>query len=134
MDTTQGGYAPAIPGQVVQPAAIVKPHVTATHNFFNLLRDMVTHSAFYKTEEEIRQAIGTVTAYEKHLLNPAERAQAVTEDDRAPMEDVSQRVAPSSTAAVVPAGTPAIDYAQLAQAIIAAQAAAQAAQAGGQEH
>lgn len=118
-----------IPGEIIRqdPAlaasAVMDPISVATHKFANILRHIVTHSpGLFKTEGELRDAIRTITTFEKHLIPQRDRNMVVTQEDTAEVEDVSKRMPPRGAAMpTVPAMGPNIDYTKLAQAIILAQ-------------
>lgn len=117
--------SPAVyaPGEVVQPSHISQPHSYAAHDFFNTIRDLL-HLVQFHNEEQRLSALRTVTDYEKHVTGP-DAAYVVSEGDRAATEDVRLRVPPMTGLPAV-APTAQIDYARLAAAIVAAQAAAKA--------
>lgn len=107
-------------GEVVQPTHISQPHSYAAHDFFNTIRDLL-HLVQFHNESQRLAALQTVTDYEKHVTGP-DSAWVASDADRAAYEDVRLRVPPQTG---LPALAPAqqIDYARLAAAIVAAQAA-----------
>jgi hypothetical protein len=111
--------SPALTGSVVEVSHVSQPHSYAARDFFNTIRDLL-HKIGYHNESELLSALDTVAGYERHVTG-RDAAYVVSEADRAPVEDVSQRVAPASG---LPLLAPAqqIDYARLAAAIVAAQA------------
>lgn len=118
MSTPAGALAPTvIPGEVVTPAAVVGPQAFPTHNYLNVMRDLVRGRVFHN-EEDVRTALATIDTYEKRLLS-SDHQHVLSEDDAAPHEDVSQRIPPRG-APVVPSSAPAIDYNKLAAALMAA--------------
>lgn len=118
MSTPAGALAPTvIPGEVVTPAAVVGPQAFPTHNFLNVIRDLVS-GRVYHNEDDLKAALDTVNVYEKRLLS-SDHQHVLSEFDAAPHEDVSQRIPPRG-APIVPAAAPAIDYNKLAAALMAA--------------
>lgn len=113
-----------ISGEVVQPDYVSQPHSYAARDFFNALRDLVGRTVYHH-EGEQSDALSAITAYEKHVIIPSDLARVTSEADTAPREDVSLRVAPSGVPAATAPGVP-IDYARLAAAIVAAEAAQRA--------
>lgn len=119
MSTPTGALAPTvIPGEVVAPAAVIGPNAFPTHNYLNVVRDLVSGRK-YHNEDDVRTALAAVDEYEKRML-AADHRHVLSEDDAAPHEDVSQRIPPRGSAPVVPATAPAIDYNKLAAALMAA--------------
>lgn len=119
-----GQLASIIPGQVITPDAVLDPMSMAAHAFCNVVRDLVFRSPVYHTESDRHAALDAVDAFERRMVPSQDRQHVLSEDDPAPREDVSQRVPPRVGAMPVPVG-PAIDYAALAKALVAAQQAAQ---------
>jgi len=116
--------APVIPGQVITPAAVLDPVSMPAHAFCNVIRDLISKvPAVYASETAKHAAMDAVDAFEKRLVPLQDRIYVVSEADPAGREDVTKRIAPQTGYAPVPVG-PQIDYAQLAQAILAAQRAA----------
>lgn len=126
MDTQQGAVAPyqdqspALTGQVIAPSASPDSHTK--HQFVQMLRAMVDHSTAFMTEEAKLDAHRTLEAFRRVIVPPEHVHSVVKETDRAPVEDVRLRRAPNAAPNIVP-GTPVIDYALLAQYIVAAQKA-----------
>lgn len=114
-------------GNVIEPAHISQAHSFPARDFFNVIRDVV-HKSLYHNENDRLAALSAIDGYEKHVIPAADQAYVVGESDRAPVEDVTLRK--PATAPLAAAGQ-AIDYARLAAAIVAAQAA-QASAAGDQ--
>lgn len=81
---------------------------------------MVRSAKVYVDEGSVDTAITAVDEFEKHILTGG-HSSVVTEEDPAPKEDVSQRRAPQTGTAVVPASGPALDYNRLAAAILQMQ-------------
>jgi hypothetical protein len=120
MSTPAGALSPTvIPGEVVTPAAVVGPLAFPGHAFFNTVRHVITRSGTFHGEDELKNALHSVDAYEKAILK-ADHKHVQSEDDFAPHEDVSLRVPPRTGYAPVPTGAPAIDYNRLAAALMAA--------------
>jgi hypothetical protein len=111
---------PALTGSVVQPDYVSQPHSFAAHDFFNTLRKLV-HMSTLHNEADVAAALATIDGYEKHVVGAADLARVISENDRAPVEDVSQRKAASGELPTAVSGS--IDYARLAAAIVAAQQA-----------
>lgn len=127
--------APVIQGRVERP--LVPSHVSQpgsfpAHDFFNVVRTLVRNSRLHN-QSDVEGALAAIDAYEYHVIPAPDREVVKSENDLAPIEDVSKRHAPSSVAAPpVPAG-PAIDYDLLARAMVRAQQAQQANQEGDSE-
>lgn len=126
MSTPSGAVAPyTIPGEVVQPDAVLDPQSVPAHNFFNTIRDLVLRAA-YHTENEKHAALNAVDAFEHRFIPSQDRRHVVAETDHAGREDVSQRKPPGGAAVVVPPSAPQLDYGMLARAILQAQQEAEA--------
>ncbi len=123
MSTAIDGPSGVIQGQVIDPPKVISPISMAAHAFFNVLRTIVTDAGVFKDENAVLKAIDAILAYEKQVIPALDRRHVLSEDDPAPMEDVTQRVPPSYPGTRAPAPMPAfqIDYNRLAQAILAAQ-------------
>lgn len=111
---------PALRGEVVQADYVSQPHSFAAHDFFTTLRE-IAHRTLWHDEGQKDAALNAIDAYEKHVVPGADLKVVTSESDHAPREDVSLRVASTAAAAVAPSQN--IDYARLAAAIVAAQAA-----------
>jgi hypothetical protein len=126
MSTPTGAVEPrqtgAIQGTVITPSGYVDGHSVATHSFLNTLRQVVMASTAFKHEGDQLAALNSVDAFEKATIKPADQKHVIQETDIAPVEDVSLRRNPNAPLPM-PATGPAIDYALLAQAIVAAQQA-----------
>jgi hypothetical protein len=114
--------------QPVTPTRLAAPSASPAHKFFALVHDLVERAQFH-TEQQKLDAHSTIDGYERQVIAAGDLRQVTSDNDRAPYEDVRQRVAPGGVlpSAVLPAG---IDYDQLAAAmhrIAAANAAQQAA-------
>lgn len=120
MSTPAGAPAPyTIPGELVTPAAIVGPLAFPAHAFLNTMRQVISKSAVFHSEDELNAALQSVTNYEKAILKN-DHQHVLSEEDHAPREDVSKRIPPRGSYAPVPTGAPAIDYNRLAAALMAA--------------
>lgn len=109
--------------EAISPTRIAAPSASPAHQFFNVVRDLIKRTT-YHTEGEALDALSAVSAYEKQVITAGDLRQVSTDNDPAPVEDVSQRKAPNQAAPQHTAVAP-IDYNQLAAALIAAQQAAQ---------
>lgn len=105
------------PAQWVNPSRVIDAQSVVAHNFFNTLREITRNYRHWPTENHKLAAIESVNAYEKHTLN-GRVSDVVTEDDHAPVEDVSKRrPPPGSGLPVNVVQGPAIDYNKLAAAL-----------------
>lgn len=121
---------PVIQGQVVQarqPDAVLDPISTAAHDFGNVAKALVTRSGAFHNESELQKAHSAIDSFVKFITPQKDRTHVITEDDQAPVEDVSRRIPPNSTGQAVVHAGPQIDYNKLAAALIAAQQAQAAA-------
>lgn len=133
MSTPQQGASVApYQGQAVTPSAVIDAHSVASHNFLSVISRLVRDSGVFRNEGELLQALDHVAAFAGHLITKKDHKNVVREHDIAPVEDVRLRKAPQVGAMPQPVG-PAIDYALLAQYIVAAQAQAAQAQAADPE-
>jgi hypothetical protein len=129
MSTPTGALAPrpgagqVLQGQAVTPTVAVSPLAAATHDFCNLMRAIVSKGTLFRSENEAEDALTVIAAYEKAIAGRESRT-LLTEDDPAPHEDVTQRKGAVQQSFIPTADR--IDYAKLASAIVAAQAAQQA--------
>jgi hypothetical protein len=130
-----GGVAPYPPqavAGVLSPSRVISAQDTTGHDFFNVVRHLIRFSGAYRKEADQTDHLAAVSRFEANLAGRELRS-LLSEEDVAPREDVSQRVPPAGqNVTVVPASVPAIDYGQLAAAILAAQKE-QAAQAQASE-
>jgi hypothetical protein len=124
MATNNGGavqsYSPGtLSGEVVQPTSIASAQDNLGHQFFQVLRHLILHSGAYHNETDQTAHLAVVSRYENALGG----SNMVSEDDHAPREDVNERIAPQgqNVRQAPVAASPAIDYAQLARAIVAVQ-------------
>lgn len=124
MSTDAGALAPTtITGDIVTPSNVIDPLVMPTHAFLNAVRDLIHRSAGYHNEADQHNALDAVDRFEQVFLR-GNAKYAVTENDRAGREDVTKRM-PPQVGYTPPVNVPAIDYGQLAKAILAAQAEAE---------
>lgn len=108
--------------QPVDPTHVSAPHSFSAHDFFNVIRNLVQNGPAYVEETAKLDALNAITDYESHVVPKTDQNVVVAEDDAAPVEDVSQRTPfPVGAVPAAPAG-PAIDYNQLARALVQAQA------------
>src|SRR5215469_10456870 len=115
-----------IQGQAIQPTHVSAPHSFSAHDFFNVVRDVVSSGVIYHTEDAVKAALDAINEYEGHVVPPSDANVVKSETDAAPLEDVTQRR--PSNAPPIPApssGAPQIDYTQLARALVQAGAFAQ---------
>jgi hypothetical protein len=90
-----------------------------------VLKDVLHAVPVYKNETQVLSAVTTVENFVKSFIKPSEVPAVATGEERASVEDVSQRTPPPGmVGAPGPVNTLAIDYDKLAQALIRAQAAA----------
>lgn len=108
-----------VPATVVSASAIIDPLVKPAHAFFDVVRELV-HRIGYHNEADLSAALDVVDTFEKRYLRENHQ-HVVSDDNLAAREDVTQRVPPRGGTYNPPVNIPQIDYAQLAQAILAAQ-------------
>lgn len=115
-----------VSGQVVSapidPTHVSAPHSFSAHDFFNVLRTVVKNTNAFVNESDKLAALNVIQDYESHIVPPSDQNVVVSEDDAAPVEDVSQRTPPMVGIPAPAAAAPAIDYNQLARALVQAQA------------
>lgn len=116
---SNGGAVQPYSGEVVQPTKISSAQDNLGHQFVGVIRHLILHSGAYHNETDQTEHLATLARYENAVHGGA----LLSEDDHAPREDVSERVPPRGQGvAVVPQAAPAaIDYEQLARAIVAVQ-------------
>lgn len=123
MSTPGGAVAPyatgAAPAQVVIPTAVSSAKSSATFALGEVLKTVIHNSRAFLTENDLDKAVSVVDDFVKTMVPGNEMSALVTGAERAAKEDVTQRVAPNMTAAVVTG--PQLDYTKLAQAILAEQ-------------
>lgn len=124
--STPAVYTPgqAVQGAVVQPSAVTGPKPAAVHGLAQVLKEMV-HGlpAVFHTENDQLAAANAIDDYVNAHVTQNDLRGIDTSEVRAPVEDVSKRVAPNQTAYVVPQNVPAIDYDRLAEAMFRVQQA-----------
>lgn len=108
--------------EAISPTRIAAPTANPAHKFFNVIRDIV-HMSGYHTEGQLLEALNAISAYEKQLVTASDLRQVSTDNDRAAVEDVTQRKAPNAVGPQPLQTAAPIDYNQLAAALLAAQAA-----------
>ena len=110
----------AISGRVVQPAATAGPQQSAVYKVGEFLKTLAHKAGVFANESDLLSALSDIDKWVSAYV-PASAMNALdTESGRAPIEDVSQRTPPNSTA-VVQTMAPGIDYDKLAAAIVRAQ-------------
>lgn len=114
-----------ISGSVVQPTATASRAQAATVRLGEVLKEMISKSGSFVSEEALRLAEVAVSDWVGAFVPPSALSALDLESSRAPREDVSQRIPPGGAPVVVQTG-PSIDYDKLAAAILNAQRAAQA--------
>lgn len=120
MTTDQGAVTPyqggEVSGMVLPP--LPSPDSRNIHEFSQLMHTIVGMLTF-KDEKDVHRAHSVIEALRATLMDSRDHARTIKGTDRAPVEDVSKRIAPSAS---VPAyAGPVIDYQQLAEAILRAQ-------------
>lgn len=120
-----------VPGEVIQPTTYTGPKAVATHKLGEMLKELVHGSPHaFTSENDMLAALKTVDSYVKAHTQATERQALSDGTQRAPVEDVSERIPPVVGYAVPnSAATQPIDYDRLAAAIVRAQAGAAQAQA-----
>lgn len=124
MSTPDGGavapYRPDDDVATVEPTAISGPKPAAVHGLGEVLMTLIHRTNAFHSEDEQIKADNAVRAYVDAHVSDSDRRTFDPGDTRAAREDVSLRTPPGGAAAAVVAG-PVLDYAKLAQAILAAQ-------------
>jgi hypothetical protein len=110
-----------VQGSVITPTGSIAAASVTAHDFFNVLRQVVTASPAFTSEADLLKAVTALTSHEKQTVAQSDQRQVLRETDLAPVEDVSKRVAANNGLPAPVATGPAIDYGKLAQAIVAAQ-------------
>lgn len=128
---------PAVPeaplqGVVTSTRTVTLPGDLKAHAFFNVIRDLLNNFGIYHNESDLENAHQAVTDFEKHILDGPHYA-VISEVDRAPKEDVTQRAAPVVGTAIVPLSSQPLDYNKLAAALLAMQRQQQEDEANTQE-
>lgn len=118
MSTPENGLEP-YQGQVVEPSATAGPGPSAAHGLGQVLLDLIHRSGSYHSEADQDAAAATVHKWVNGQVSVSEKRALSTGDERAPKEDVTQRVPPGGPA---PVGVvaPGIDYDKLAAALVRA--------------
>lgn len=121
MSTPQQGAVAPYQGQAVTPSAVINSHAVAAHGFLSTISRLVRDSGVFRNESDLLSALSSVEAFGKHLIEAKDRKNVVREHDVAPVEDVRMRKPPNSAAVPQMGNSAPIDYALLAQYIVAAQ-------------
>lgn len=123
MSTPNGGavatYTPDN-DSVIEPTAMSGPKPAAVHGLGQVILTLIHRTNAFQSEAEQDAATNAVNAYVAAHVSDADLRTFDPGDVRAEKEDVSLRTPPGGAAAAVVAG-PVLDYAKLAQAILAAQ-------------
>lgn len=115
-----------IQGRVITPTATAGPVASSVTKLGEILHNLVHASpqAFHGETQQLA-AHDAISSWVGSHVKPSEKAALNVDDHRAPVEDVTKRVAPNQTAYSVPVNAPAqIDYAKLAAEIVRQQQAA----------
>jgi hypothetical protein len=113
---------PVLPGEVIQPAAILDANSVQAHAFANVLRAMVKASTAFKDELSLNAALDAIDAYEKRLIPIQDRQRVISEFDESGREDITLRNPGRPTGAwAPPSNAPQLDYEKLAKAILLAR-------------
>jgi hypothetical protein len=118
----------AVTDAAVEPSAIASPVASAAVAVGEILKQLVLHSFGFHTENQTDAAISSIEKWVSGTVGSAINA-LDTSQIAASKEDVTLRVPPGGPAATVLAG-PVLDYQKLAEAILAAQQAQAAKNAG----
>lgn len=120
MSTPAGAVAPyQAQGRAISPSAVLDPHSNSLHGVITVISKLVRATAHaFPVEADVLDALSVLHTFEKQYAQHVGLTKVLRETDTAPVEDVRLRRAPNASP-VVPAG-PAIDYAQLAAALMAA--------------
>lgn len=116
------GRPPALEGRIVEPSGHIAPLSASAHDFLNVMRALIHRHPWHHENQKL-EALNAVAAFEKHFVPPNDLRNLASENDHAPIEDVSQRIPPQTGLAPVVAPSQNIDYDALAAAIVRAQAA-----------
>jgi|SRR5215831_8194861 hypothetical protein len=106
---------PADVDKPVEPTAMANGETVAKHGVGEILKTLVHHSLAFPTEDSTNAAFLAVDKW------VGDTAGMDTDNARAPIEDVSQRIPPGGVTPTSVVQGPVIDYNKLAQAILAAQ-------------
>jgi hypothetical protein len=119
-------YRPVPPSQagdsgVVVPSAIAQAKPSATFALGGILRKLIDHSLAFASENAKLAAHQVVDDFINSHVGFQEMQALATGEERAPVEDVTKRVAPGGAPQLQLPSAP-LDYTKLAQAILAEQA------------
>lgn len=106
--------------QPVEPTAIASGRSSAIFSLGDVIKRLVDHSLAFHSENDKLAAFNVVDGYVNAHVADREMVALLTGIERAPVEDVSQRVPPTVGGPVMTGG-PGLDYTKLAQAILREQ-------------
>jgi len=115
-------------GTVVSPSAVSSAKSAAVFNLGEMLKTVVHKMPSLHTEAEVDNAVNVIDAFVRAFVPNSEMVALRTGEERAAKEDVSLRVPPGGVPTVV--SGPVLDYAKLAQAILAEQRKLQEVESG----
>lgn len=115
----------AVAAGPIEPSAIASGRSSAIFSLGDVLRRLIDHSLAFPTENAKLAAYNTVNDYVGAHVADRELSALMTGDERAPVEDVSQRT-PPNIGGPVAYTAPGLDYTKLAQAILREQQRLQA--------
>lgn len=120
--STPGGVVATTQGttKTVEPSAVSDGQSSAVFALGQVLKTVLHKMPIFSVESDLDNAINVVDKWVSAFVPGSAMAALVTGDERAPKEDVSQRIPPGGPVANIYSG-PQLDYAKLAQAILAAQ-------------
>ena len=107
----QGAPAPA----VITPTAVASNRSSAVFQLGQMLKTVIHNSRVFANEADLDNAVNVVDKFVGAFVPGSELPALLTGDERAAKEDVTQRVAPNTSAVVT---GPVLDYTKLAQAIL----------------
>jgi hypothetical protein len=113
--------SPPSPSGVIEPTAVSTPRSAAVHALGGVLKTMIHNGRMFVNEKDIDDAMNVVDTFVGAFVPGAELPALLTGAERAVREDVSQRIPPGGAPAPAAYAGPAIDYAKLAEAIVAVQ-------------
>jgi hypothetical protein len=112
----------AVQGEVINPSATANAKESAHFSFAQVIKELI-HAvpAAFPSENLQYQAVRVVDDYVKAHVSRSALPALADGNQRAPLEDVTQRIPPQGSGYIVPSSTPAIDYDRLAAAIVRQQ-------------
>lgn len=121
MSTPAPYEPPVVQGTVVSsPPRVSSPSPGAVFRLGELLKTIVHQSVgVFKNENDLLGALTVVDDFVRAFVPGSAMAALAVGDEQAPREDVSQRVAPTTSNPAT--AYPGLDYGRLARAILAAQ-------------